>query len=518
MSGRILLILSRCSACSWLDKGSFKELVSQLGLDERIGKTIEIDEICGAEGKKKVRSASKGRCDRAIIASWCPQESLGKIPLPKGIDPSLVEFVDLSLRSPKGLKEHASPELLARTIRVTAARLTLSEPVKDRRIRYSSKAVAVIGSSDAAIRAARALAQHGIRTRLIISQKVPKLKDGNIEVIDEAIVKNLTGMPGNFRVSCRQRGEDLEADCAAILLVGERCLADVRPPTNPRVRFVPLERFEDFTSSGARLKGIAFLDDLGSIASVSDVSVPAWHLLLESARSAATAGLAESVTVIARDVKAAGLLELSWKEAAEAGVKFVKYDDKTRPRIDKDDPIILVKDLVLGETIGIPADVIVAPITTRPWEPAFVERLFVPGDWDLRARSRGPQRGIGQSPCDGVFVVGYAGYAKLTDQSYPELGATVSEIVAFMKRGYHIARGAIAKIDEDKCSACNTCVRTCPYRAARMNENWKAEIIAEKCAGCGNCVAVCPSRAIELKNCTRDQIGSQILAAQEAIF
>ncbi|MEM4262856.1 MAG: hypothetical protein QXY98_03880, partial [Thermoplasmata archaeon] len=344
MSGKILLILSRCSACSWLDKNSFKDLVSQIRLDKRIGKIIETDKICDSKGKKKLKSSASGGCDRAIIASWCSQESLGKIPLPKGIDPSLVEFVDLSLLSPKGPKERSSPELLAGAVRESAARLALSRPVKDRRIRYSSKFVAVIGSSDAAIRAARALAQHGIPTRLIISQKASKPKDGNIELIDEATINGLTGIPGNFRLSYRRRGEELETDCAAILLVGERCMADVRPPTNPRVRFVPLERLEDFATSGLRVKGIAFLDDLGSLASVSDVSVPLWHLLLESAKSTAVAGYAENVTVIARDVKAAGLLELSWKEAAEAGVKFVRYDDKTRPRIDKSEPIILVKD------------------------------------------------------------------------------------------------------------------------------------------------------------------------------
>jgi len=519
MTGKkILLLVSSCTVCSGLDNRNFDRLISQLKQDRRIGKILELDQICRAEQKRKIRSLNTRGSDRAIIASWCSREALGKIPLPKGIDPSLVEVLDLSLYSPKGVKGQPSPEPLMCAIRETAARLALSEPVRDRRIRFSSDAVAVIGSHEGAMRAARALAQHGYKAILIISQKLPKQKDRNIEVIDEAVIKNLDGIPGNFQISYVQHGEEKKVACAAVLLVGERCLADVRPPTNPRVRFVPLERFDEFMSSGAKSKGIVFLDDLGSLTSASDTPVPLWHSLLESAKNAASAGLAEQVSVIARDIKAAGLLELVWKEAAESGVKFIRYDDKSRPKIDKVEPIIMVKDIVLGETLEIPADVIVAPVTTRPWEPVFIERMFVPGDWDVRVRSRGPQRGIGQSPCDGIFVVGYAGFAKLTDQSYPELGAVLSELSAFLNRGYHIAKGAIAVIDEDKCSACNTCVRTCPYRAARMNDRWKAEIIAEKCAGCGNCVGVCPSRAIELKNCTRAQIESQLLVSQEAIF
>ena len=518
MSGKILLVASRCDACSGLDKHGFKELMSLVKSDKRIGKIFEIDQLCAAEQRKKIKSLSAGACDRAIIASWCSQEALGRIALPKGIDSSLVEFVDFSIQTPKGAKERPKPESFASAVRAIAARLILSEPVRDKRISFSSKAVAVIGLSDAALAVARGLARHGVRTRLLISQKLPKMKERNIDVIDEASIAALTGFPGNFKISYAQRGSGKETDCAAVLLVSERCLAEVRPPANPRVKFVPLEQFDDFALSGTKLKGIVFLDDLGSLASGSAPSVPAWHLLLESAKNAAAEALADSITVISRDVKAAGLLELIWKEAAEAGVKFVRYDDKTRPRIERSEPIISVRDLVLGEMLGIPADVIVAPITTRPLETMFIERLFVPGDWDLRVRSRGPQRGLGQSSCDGIFVVGYAGYAKLTDQAYPELGAAISEIVAFMKRGYHVVKGAIAEIDEDKCSACNSCVRTCPYRAAIMNDRWKAEIIEEKCAGCGNCVAVCPSRAIELKNCTRLQIASQIIASQEAVF
>lgn len=518
MSGKMLLVISWCAACSGLDKQGFKRATSALKRDKRFGKILEMDRLCAPDKRKAVKLLKVGACDRAIIASWCSQEVLGRLALPKGIEPTLVEFVDFSILSPKGSKERPSAESLTSAVRIAAARLALSEPVKDRRIGFRSDAVAVIGSSDGALRAAKGLAQHGIRTRLLVSQKLSGMKERKIDVIDEASVANLSGFPGNLRITYARHGTMNETDCAAVLLVGERCLAEVRPPANPRVRFVPLERFGDFALSGTRPKGIVFLDDLGSLVSVSDPSVPSWHLLLESAKNAASANLADCITVISRDVKAAGLLELVWKEAAEAGVKFVRYDDKTRPRIEKSEPIMSVKDLVLGETLSIPADVIVAPVTTRPLEPMFIERLFVPGDWDLRVRSRGPQRGLGQSPCDGVFVMGYAGFAKLTDQSYPELGAVISEIVSFMKRGHHVAKGAIAEIDEDKCSACNTCVRTCPYRAAIMNDRWKAEIIEEKCAGCGNCVAVCPSRAIELKNCTRPQLASQIIASQEAVF
>ncbi|MDH4122983.1 MAG: 4Fe-4S binding protein [Thermoplasmata archaeon] len=516
MSKKTLVILSDCSSCIGLGESELDNILSLLKQDKNIGAILRMKPVCDRKARKEYKTLDVHGCDRAIIVYWCSMEQIGaSITLPKKIHPSLVETLNMSLCSPKGKNERANPERLTRIIKEIAARLSLAEPVKDRQIKFSSSEISVIGSSDQAIKAAKALALHGIKTKLIVPQSLPNVKLENIEIIDGAEINGLSGIPGNFKISYFKKGERKETDAAGILLMSERCLVDVRPPANPRIKFVPLEQFEDHVKSGSRAKGIVFFDDLGSLTSTTDQSIPAWHILLESAKTAVTNKIADSVCVVARDVKASGLLELAWKEAAEAGVKFIRYEDKARPKIEKSGPFVSVKDLVLGESLLIPADIIVAPITSRPWEPSFIEKLFIPSDWNFRVRSRGPQRGLGQSTCDGIFLFGYSAFGKLTDQAYPDLGSVVSQISSFMRQGYHVAKGAVAEINEEKCSACYTCVRTCPYRAATMNASWKAEIVSEKCAGCGSCVAVCPSKAIELKNCTREQIKSQIETSLE---
>ena len=516
---KVCAIIASCEACSGIPKTEMDKAISALKEDKNIGAVLSVKPPCMREAKKEHKALQITGCDRAVVVTWCSQERIGgAIALPKAISSSLIEMIDLSIYTSKDEKDKTSVDVLARVIRENAARLILAEPLKDRRLPYVSKVVAVIGSSDQAIKAAKALASNRIAARLITSQSILETKAEHLEMICEALPEALSGIPGNFKIAYKKNGERKETDAAAILLVSERCLSNIRPPANPRVSFVPLEQFENYSKRGGKVKGIAFLDDLYSLTTAADPNVPAWHTLLESAKTAAANKLADCVTVIARDVKAVGLLELAWKEAAEAGVKFIRYDDKTRPKIEKTEPVISVKDLVLGESLQIPADVIVAPVTTKPWEPPFIEKLFIPSDWDFRVRSRGPQRGLAQSSCDGIFLAGYASFAKLTDQAYPDLGSVVSQIVSFMHRGYHVAKGAVADINEGKCSACFTCVRTCPYRAAKMNESWKAEIIADKCAGCGNCVAVCPSKAIELKNCTRPQLQSQVNASLEVML
>jgi heterodisulfide reductase subunit A-like polyferredoxin len=513
MNPKVCIMISDCGACSGMSKADTEKVVSLLS-EESTGPVVMIKSLCGEEATKSLQDVRVGGCNRAVIGQWCPAERIGNVPrLPKQIDPGLIEIVDLSLTSDKSGKGNVDRTVGA--LAQAAARLSLAEPLRERKINFASKSVTVIGSSGRAVAAAKLLASHGLKTKIIMPQ-THSMKAEHLEVLDESNVQCLSGTPGNFKICLSRKGKESETDAAAVLLVGERCFANVNPPKDSKIKVVPLEQFAEHPSG--KVGGMVFIDDLNAFNSDADPVVPAWHTLLESAKIAARDKLADNIAVVARDVKAAGLLELVWKEAAEAGVKFIRYDDKTRPKIEKGENLISVKDLVLGETLFLPADILVAPITTRPWEPVFIEKLFVPSDWDFKARSRGPQRGVDQSSCDGVFLVGYSNFAKLTDEVEPELSSTVAQIVAMMRQGYHIAKAAVAEITEGKCSGCFTCVRTCPYRAAEMNDSWKAEIIADKCQGCGNCVAVCPSKAIELKNCTRPQIAKEVAASLEVVM
>ena len=515
MSGnKVCMILSDCQGCSGLCRDDLDRLTAALKADAKSAHAVVVKAPCIKEFRKELRDLPIEGCDRAVVAMWCHPEQIGPVNwLPKKISPSLVDVVDLSVYTTKGVACATQVEKYLRILRASAAGLSHAEHIKDRKIPYASKSAIVIGSNDRAVEAAKAIAAKGIHTKLISMMPLPSTKADHLEVIDESITDGLKGIPGDFKVAYTRKGQKKEADAASILLVSERCLIKMNLPKDSKARLVPLEQFNSYSAGGSRVKGMVFLDDILTLTTSVDQVTPAWHTLLEAAKTAAVTKMADYVSVLARDVKAAGLLEMLWKEAADAGVKFIRYDDKSRPKINKEETTITVKDLVLGDTIDIPADVIVAPVTSRPWEPVFIERLSMPSDWDLKSRLRGPQRGTAQSPCDGIFLIGYAGFNKLLDIAEPEMDSAVSQMLAFMLKGHHIARGAVAVIDEGKCSACLTCVRTCPYRAAIMNERWKAEIVADKCAGCGNCVAVCPSVAIDLKNSTRPAIKAQVAAS-----
>ena len=56
--------------------------------------------------------------------------------------------------------------------------------------------------------------------------------------------------------------------------------------------------------------------------------------------------------------------------------------------------------------------------------------------------------------------------------------------------------GLGARVEQNKCAACLTCLRVCPYTAPEVGE--AAQIAPEKCLACGVCAANCPAGAISL--------------------
>jgi len=59
---------------------------------------------------------------------------------------------------------------------------------------------------------------------------------------------------------------------------------------------------------------------------------------------------------------------------------------------------------------------------------------------------------------------------------------------------------AVAQVDNNKCTACLTCVRVCEkYHASLVNQTCDIEIDVSKCSGCGVCIGECPAQAIQYK-------------------
>jgi NADPH-dependent glutamate synthase beta subunit-like oxidoreductase/coenzyme F420-reducing hydrogenase delta subunit/NAD-dependent dihydropyrimidine dehydrogenase PreA subunit len=94
-----------------------------------------------------------------------------------------------------------------------------------------------------------------------------------------------------------------------------------------------------------------------------------------------------------------------------------------------------------------------------------------------------------------VRVALAAADARVRDFSEIERGFTEAEARAEAQRCLACTTGAF--VDEDRCAACLTCVRVCPFGVATVART--AVMPDEKCQACGLCAALCPAAAIALK-------------------
>ncbi len=109
-------------------------------------------------------------------------------------------------------------------------------------------------------------------------------------------------------------------------------------------------------------------------------------------------------------------------------------------------------------------------------------------------------------PTPGMFLCGGGHAPKTINEAILQAQGAVARACTILSRKNLMVGGVIAKVEEDKCAACLTCVRVCPYNVPRINERFVAEINSVQCQGCGICAAECPGKAIQLQHYTDKQV------------
>jgi len=72
-------------------------------------------------------------------------------------------------------------------------------------------------------------------------------------------------------------------------------------------------------------------------------------------------------------------------------------------------------------------------------------------------------------------------------------------VTSFLERREISYRIKVSEINEDLCSGCGACVKTCMFRASSIDPLKNISVIDEqRCKGCGNCVTSCPTGARDL--------------------
>jgi heterodisulfide reductase subunit A-like polyferredoxin len=220
------------------------------------------------------------------------------------------------------------------------------------------------------------------------------------------------------------------------------------------------------------------------------------------------------VVIAYKDVRTFGTMEKYYLEARRLGVAFVRYDDDNKPEILPDGTVKLI-DLNVAQELTFETDLVAlsAAVITPDSHGELAQTLRVPMTLDgfyLEAHVK--LRPV-DFACEGVFLAGLAHGPKFINETIVQALAASGRAAAILSRELLTAGGAVATVDADRCAACLTCVRACPYGVPQMKDD-VATIEPTACQGCGSCAAQCPGGAIELQYFTDEQIS----AAVEGLF
>ncbi len=221
------------------------------------------------------------------------------------------------------------------------------------------------------------------------------------------------------------------------------------------------------------------------------------------------------IYVLYRDMRTYGLLESYYAKARRQRVLFIKYEPEEKPEVKKNSQRLSVsfRDRILREQIEVDPDLLILSSATIPREnealamllkvPRTAEGFFLEAHMKLRPVD---------FATDGIYLAGSGHGPKLIGESISQASAAVSRACTILSKEKILVGGVVAVVEGEKCAACLTCVRVCPYEVPVINSRGEAEIEVSKCKGCGSCVAECPARAIELMHFKEDQLAAKCQA------
>ncbi|MFZ5586502.1 MAG: FAD-dependent oxidoreductase [Thermodesulfobacteriota bacterium] len=508
---------------------------------------------CSTDSQDKIAALiAQHDLNRVVVASCSPRthEGLFRDALRRaGRNPYLFEMANIRDQcSWVHQAQRADATAKAKDlVRMSVARAGLLEPLHQ----FPAPVVQaglVVGGGPAGLTAALNLADQGFLTHLVersdalggLARRIRQTAEGQAvgpwlaELIDRARqhplirvhlmseVKETTGRVGQFvsRVKSGDREQSFEHG-ALIVATGAEPYRPAEYGYGDDPRVVTQLEFHEALGRGAEalagVKGVVMIQCVGS----REPEHPYCSRIcctqaVANAIAVKRADPSVQVAVLYRDLRTFSLKELLYREARQLGVLFVRFDVATPPQVEFDESglTVRVRDQILGEELELAAERLVLSAAVRP-NPAsapLAAALKLPRDADgffMEAHLK-------LRPVDfvsaGCFVAGSAHAPKFLEEVVAQAQAAAARAAGVLAQDQMLVGGEVAVVDAERCVACLTCVRTCPYGVPRINQEGVAYIDPAACQGCGNCASACPRKLIQVQHHRDDQVLAKLMA------
>ncbi|SDU51437.1 tungsten-dependent benzoyl-CoA reductase-related protein bamE [Desulfobacula phenolica] len=440
-------------------------------------------------------------------------------------------------------------------VRMAVARSSLLEPLQEFELPVNKTAL-VVGGGLAGMTSALSMANQGFRVKLLekdkalggITRRIHTTLEGMdvqaflkdtvqkvykhpyIQISHEAIITNVTGYVGNFVTTVKTEGriKDIEHGIA-VLATGA---AEYKPTEY-------LYGEDDQVVTQLELEDRIFKQDEALMNAESLVMIQCVGCRNEDRNYCSRICCSHAVKnatnlkdlkpemdiyILFRDMRTYGYREDYYREAADKGVKFIRWELDDKPEVEatteggKSILRVTVPDLILGRRLELDADVLTLSAAVIPSEESMeVARLFKVA---MNPDGFFQEAHVKLRPVDfaaeGVFLCGIAHYPKHITETISQAYGAAGRAITILNKDSVTVSGAICQVDENACESCGACISVCNYGAIEFHETGKgkkATVNPILCKGDGLCNTVCPANAISLKHFTDDEIFCQIDAS-----
>lgn len=518
---------------------------------------------CSSEGLNYIREAIREQnLNRVVVASCTPRthEPLFRATCEEvGINKYLFQMANI--------REHCSwvhthipeeaTEKAKDIVRMAVVKARLLEPQEEPTIDVEPS-VMVVGGGVAGMTSALCLANQGFKVYIVekelelggmlrrlhklyptnqdASEVLNEIVDAvktheNISILTSAMVKDVKGFIGNFKVTIQKQGGSQRGSLKIGTIIVATGAANFEPvgmygykEYDNVITQLELEQLLK-TSQLKKLKKVVMIQCVGAREEGGKTycSRICCMVAIKNAMIIKERYPDADVYILFRDLQTYGKEhgEYRWK-AKEKGLKFIKYLPENPPEVipgASGKLRVKVYHSLLGEEIKIDTNLVVlsTPLIQHQAGKELSPILKVPlGPDDFFSEAHVKLRPV-DFATDGIYVCGTAHGPKDVAESIAQAYAVASRAAIPMANKMVRAEAIYARVNEDLCIGCGFCEWVCRYGAVRLikttEQRWVSQVNEIMCKGCGVCAVGCPAMAIRMRHFTNEQVLAQIRTA-----